>query len=565
MKKFFSVFLAVLMVFGLVSALSACGGNEDVVSEVVNGRYDPAVKVTWAWPTIGSAMTELEHHTDKNGNYDWTPGDTSWVRYAKEKYGIKLVLEWDVHDFGAFITKLNNSIFLGEIPDFLNVGYGDFAIDFVSKLYMNDLIRPIGEEIKAYACNEYKETVDYVGEQVFYSSTYNGEIYALPHIVVDNGNHMFFWIREDWLEAVGKRKPTNYDELVSVFKAFAYQDPDGNNQDDTYGFGISLENAGEGGALFFNLFGAFPNYWIEKDGKLVYGSVQPEMKTALSELRDLYASGVIYSLDEDSAAFVASGYGNGMRSNKIGVVEQGRGTNSFVDMKKKNPDFEMIPVALTFTATGEPPVLSATAATFRQYVVSKECKYTAVPVLLMNMFCEIEREGLKDPVIQEEYMYSDDYSRHYYNFAPCITQTVSNSRFETTKRICEALETGDTSGLSLGQDMQLYNSIKDYLDNGNVDGLGWSNERTYSPDGSMKQYIDHPVDEIRNLYQGSKTTYMLEHEGELTSALTVAMMLIVSGQEDLNTFDNAVAEWYALGGQTITDEVNEWYDAVLGK
>lgn len=561
LKRFFTLLVTAVMLLGLMGIFASCGNGGTVKAEVIDGKYVPSVTVTWAWPCIGSSMAELERHTDKDGNFDWTPGDTSWTKYAKENYGINLKLEWDIFDYGAFIGKLNNSILIGEIPDFLNVGIGDYAIDFIGKLYETDLIQPIGDEIMEYACSEYMDTVEHVGEQVFYSSTFNGEIYALPHIVIDNGNNMFWWIRKDWLEAVNKTTPTSYEELIDVFKAFAYQDPDGNGQDDTYGLTMNLENAGAGSSLFFNLFGAFPNYWIEKDGKLVYGSVQPEMKTAISELRDLYTSGVIYSLDEEAGA-LTSGYGHGITNNKAGAVEQGRGTSPFNSVKQKNPSFDLIPVALTFTATGDEPVLSATAATFRQYVVSKECKYPAVPVLLMNMFCEIELAGLDNPEIQTEYMYSADATSHFYNFAPCITQTIGNSRLEMTKRICEALETGDTAGLGLGQDMQAYNYVTDYLENGDING--WSYERIYSPEGSMKQYIDNPVKEIRNLYQGAKTVNMLDHEPDLIANLTTAIILIVIGEADLNTFDIAVEAWYDGGGTEITAEVNEWYNGVKG-
>lgn len=31
--------------------------------------------------------------------------------------------------------------------------------------------------------------------------------------------------------------------------------------------------------------------------------------------------------------------------------------------------------------------------------------------------------------------------------------------------------------------------------------------------------------------------------------------------EDISVYDEAVSNWFANGGQTITDEVNEWYAA----
>ncbi|MBQ3824111.1 MAG: hypothetical protein II808_02760, partial [Clostridia bacterium] len=183
MKKLISVLLVLAMLLGLAAALSACGGEEDVVSEIIDGRFEPPIRITWAYPFIGSGQETIDAHRDKNGNPDWTNGDTSWTRYARDHYGIKMTLEWEVNEAGAFMQRLNNQIFLGEIPDFLNVLYGDYAADYIKKLYMQELITDIGDEIEEYACKAYKDTMNYVGDQVFYAATYGGKIYALPHIV----------------------------------------------------------------------------------------------------------------------------------------------------------------------------------------------------------------------------------------------------------------------------------------------------------------------------------------------------------------------------------------------
>ena len=37
---------------------------------------------------------------------------------------------------------------------------------------------------------------------------------------------------------------------------------------------------------------------------------------------------------------------------------------------------------------------------------------------------------------------------------------------------------------------------------------------------------------------------------------------IITGEEDISAFDNFVSQWFNLGGQDITDEVNAWYDSV---
>ncbi|MGP3785155.1 hypothetical protein [Paenibacillus sp. 1A_MP2] len=50
----------------------------------------------------------------------------------------------------------------------------------------------------------------------------------------------------------------------------------------------------------------------------------------------------------------------------------------------------------------------------------------------------------------------------------------------------------------------------------------------------------------------------------LDELLHDAMLKIVYGQEPLSSFDLVVSRWHELGGDKITEEVNEWYTS-LGK
>ncbi|WJH36557.1 extracellular solute-binding protein [Paenibacillus sp. CC-CFT747] len=48
--------------------------------------------------------------------------------------------------------------------------------------------------------------------------------------------YVSYYIRQDWLDKLGLKAPTTYDEYVNVLKAFTNNDPDGNGKKDTYGF-----------------------------------------------------------------------------------------------------------------------------------------------------------------------------------------------------------------------------------------------------------------------------------------------------------------------------------------
>ena len=56
-------------------------------------------------------------------------------------------------------------------------------------------------------------------------------------------------------------------------------------------------------------------------------------------------------------------------------------------------------------------------------------------------------------------------------------------------------------------------------------------------------------------------TETMEILGDVVNdALNTAMLEVIMG-EDISVYDEAVSNWFANGGQTITDEVNEWYAA----
>ncbi len=97
----------------------------------------------------------------------------------------------------------------------------------------------------------------------------------------------FIW-RKDWLVKVGIDKiPDNMDEFEEAAYKFAKNDPDGNGKDDTYGVSTSGVDA------VYAAYGYRPEAWSDRDGKLVFGAVQPEMKDALERLAKWYQDGVI--------------------------------------------------------------------------------------------------------------------------------------------------------------------------------------------------------------------------------------------------------------------------------
>jgi len=127
-------------------------------------------------------------------------------------------------------------------------------------------------------------------------SMYKGKLLGLPINGNQPDNGDLLLVRKDWLDNVGLGVPKTMDEFYTVAKAFRENDPNKNGKKDTWGFAASNELGGPifcDLAGFFNGYGAFINTWVEKNGALVWGTVQPEAKDALLMLQKMYKEDII--------------------------------------------------------------------------------------------------------------------------------------------------------------------------------------------------------------------------------------------------------------------------------
>lgn len=113
-------------------------------------------------------------------------------------------------------------------------------------------------------------------------------------------------INQDWLDNLGLDVPTTLEEYYTVIKAFKEQDPDGNGQDDTYGFYVAEERGSNsfgyiGRGLVNN--GGWGDDWIElPDGTITQYGVSDYAKETYRTItgwyeEDLFNRGFVNELD----------------------------------------------------------------------------------------------------------------------------------------------------------------------------------------------------------------------------------------------------------------------------
>ena len=207
----------------------------------------------------------------------------------------------------------------------------------------------------------------------------------------DVGTIQNIWLRADWLEKLGLSKPTTLQEFKDVCIAFRDQDPDGNGQNDT--LALAIDNNFENGLnALMAAYGAYPNIWIEaEDGTLVYGGIQPEVKSALAELNDWYNQGIVSSewmtTDRNTmkAQLVNGTAGACLYASHIGY-------SLGVSLIENNPDARLLPIALP-SATNEPTVMGVKFPVSSYLVVSKDCKNPEAAIKCLNVYSDISENG----------------------------------------------------------------------------------------------------------------------------------------------------------------------------
>lgn len=222
--------------------------------------------------------------------------DGYYLKKIKDDFGVDLDIRVRAVGGSDYMDWLNLSMMSGDEPEWLRdqaIGQGLYK-QFVDEDLLLELDEAmIRENMPNYIAwtQKYPEIF---GENALNLYKVDGKIYAIPDAKVDLATFCYMAFRKDWLEKLGYEKaPETLDEVIQFMRDATTKDPDGNGIDDTHGYLGITNSVAWGFSPFFGAYGVYPDLFYEKDGKVVYGNVEPETKQVLALLRDLYKEGVI--------------------------------------------------------------------------------------------------------------------------------------------------------------------------------------------------------------------------------------------------------------------------------
>ncbi|WP_276358140.1 extracellular solute-binding protein [Cohnella caldifontis] len=524
----------------------SAGGNETAIDPL--GKYDPPIEVT----TVRNLSDVVENNVLGVLKGE-TLEDNRWSRLYEEQLGIKIKYDWVVKgnpESDQYQQKMNVTLASGELPDFLPVN----AIQ-LKQLAESDMIEDMTDLYEKYASPLLKDILSQEGSGPFDAATLNGKLMAVPQVEPSIERAMFIWVRTDWLEKVGLQPPKTMADVLAIAKAFSENDPDGNGKKDTVGLGLTkgLWGGSMGLEGFMAGYKAYPNIWIEgPDGKLAFGSIQPEVKKALQVLQDMMKNG---QLDKEFGIKDGGKVAEDITAGKLGL-EYGEQWNSIwpLQLNKDNDPKAQWRAFPIVTEDGSKAMVPEKFSTTKFFAVRKGAKHPEAVIKLFNMHVE---KNWGETAEFDKY-YAPKEAESVWQLSP-VTPAPPKKNVTAFREIDAARKAGDFSKLT-GEPKTIQEKI-DLYNSGSKEGFAvWGWERIYGPEGSMgitDQY-DKNDQFLIDKFVGAPTPTMVERKATLEKMQNETFVKIILGQS-IDEFDKFVADWKKLGGDKITQEVNEWY------
>ncbi|MBP1993185.1 extracellular solute-binding protein [Paenibacillus eucommiae] len=502
----------------------------------VKGKYDPPIELT-------TVMYNFNY--PKFGEGD-SLNNNPWTRYLLEQDGIKVNHLWDVAS-AQYEQKVNLMIASGNIPDFFAVSPLQFK-----QLHNAGLIEDLTHSYEQYATEETKQVIQDAGPEVIQSAIIDGKLMAIPW----SGENLVYspsvlWVRSDWMEQLKLSPPQSMNDVLHIAEAFTKQDPDGNKQDDT--FGLAMDKNFDMMTGFLNAYHAYKGIWMEDGaGRLAYSSIQPEMKTALAKLQEMYAA---RQLDPEFGIKDYAKVEESIGSGKIGLIFGNIGTSELT--QRLTPAIDWIPYPVP--SIDDKPALMQHPLNIAGYywVVKKGTKNVEAIYQMIQVWLDLFYNNTSDEMYAQYNATSD--TGYWMNAPIRIYKTFKD--VDIYRHLKPLLESSDKEHADVSEltpeERDFYARILDF-EKGNSD-----NRWVYWKEGlnSSAKVIDGYI--TNKQYQPDKfiitpTPAMIQKKPNLDKMENQMISKIILGGS-LDEFDKFVSEWKKLGGDDITKEVNDWY------
>ncbi len=507
---------------------------------VTTARYDPPIEM--------SSVIDVDATIKFLGDNDIH--NNVWTRAYEQLLGIRISYQWVV-DGSMYDQKLGLSVNSGEIPDMFRVS--------AAQLHLFQEAGLLADLTEVYEATASERTRDVLTQDPvsLKAGTIDGRLWGLPLTDAAVASAPLLWVRQDWMDQLGIDPPTTMADVLEISRRFTEEDPDGNGVDDTVGLCVTKDLWGAIAGLqgFFNGYHAYPNIWYEREGGLVYGSVQPEMRAALQALQTMYAQGQI---DPEFGVKDINQVTETIAQSRCGM-EFGVWWNPYHPLNQSQANHpQAFWSAFHIPSVDGVPAKSQYSSAIGAFLVVRDgYEHPEALIHMINFWTDNILESEDDDLRNTFLGNIEAPDVVLYKYTPVVLWE-PNAIVDGGNKLREALATGDPSGLNLDAQWR-YRIIQAYFEQGILEA--WVEVATNGPNGAtvLLEQIAEDRGQLNRFY-GVPTPTMAETMPTLQPMQDEVFTKIIMG-EPLDSFDAFVANWYRLGGTDMVEEVNHWAGA----
>lgn len=510
------------------------------------GRYPEEVIYT-----LGKMTGMNNSNLPKGDTYE----DNGYTRYLKKQLNIQNKDVFEAGENDNYQETVSMTIASRELPDVMVVN----DMDMLQLLVDNDLIEDLTQVYEDCTSSRIKDIYNSYGSEILNNVTFDGKLMALPETNIDDGPSLC-WLRKDWMDKLGLDAPKTVEDVENIVHEFVQKDPGGNGKGETVGLVCDDELTGGCGYsyeyqndIIFASFGAFPKQWIyNKDGEVVYGSVQNEAKAALGKLRKMYQQG---TLDNNFLMRESSNIIELIVSGKCGSFfgPWWSPNNPLMSAMQKNPNAEWQPYLIQTDKDGQTSFASQNPND-KYVVVRKGYKHPEIVMKIVSVLFDDLRYDEEDVREMERY-YQD-------NVDPTARPLAINVDYKDALMRCYDSLKDAIQGRKKLEDLGLlegayYISCSKYLDRKKDTSAqkSWEDWAAYASRMTACSVLRKgQTRQVKSLFFGETKT-MKSNWWRLEELEKKVYLEIVTGQKPLSYFDEFVKEWNRQGGEKIRGEV----------
>ena len=551
LKKAAALTLAGIMTLSLWGCGSGSGSTSESSQETVT---DPAGRGT-VTVTMGR-QTTANPKFPSGDSYE----DNAYIRMTEEKLNIDIQDEFEAESGDDYNRQVSLALSAGTLPSMMKVA----SKDELTELYENELIADLTDVYNQYASDYVKAIYDSFDGRALANVTYDGKIMAIPATASDAGTSMC-WVRSDWVESLGLTvdedgdRCLTLDEVRALAKAFI----DGNPEQAEHPVGIAFNASLTGGtsdgtntinAIAYAL-GAYPRLWFENAaGELTYGSIEPEMKEALSVIRSWYEEGVV---DNQLGTRTWDDITSLLTNGQCGIVFGSWHIPDWLlnNVYTLNDKAVFTPYAVV-SDEGKVNCTHANA-TGEFVVVSADFDHPEIAIEILNLFYD---DLVNDSALLEAYPDVASYLNEGVDGTarPFNIEVKSNTYLLDEYGFLKAALAGEGTReeIPTAEERSNYDSIKAYQE-GSGDVTGWCKIHSRTKGVDLLTYLTENdlYNWVTPIYPETTDT-MNTSWANLQTLEEENFIKIVTGAAPLDEgFESFVSGWKAQGGDTIIAEI----------